>query len=450
MLVCALAAVAIPAAPRPAEACSCYHSNVQCGAAGDFWKTQAVFVGRVLSIENLAPRSLPRFFGRRKVRVRVVEGFRGTAAGQPDVSVLTGSGGGDCGYPFRVGEEYLVYASRNEESGELTTGICSRTRKAEDASTDIEYSRLAAVGRAPAGRVLGEVWLRQSDIGGLAPSPDRPMRGVHVQLQKAASVMTAVSDEHGGFIVEGPEPGIYDVSAEAPEGYVAVAMTRRIEVTDSQSCVAVDITVNYDGRVRGRVVDAHGRGIAAVDVQAVGSVNRDKVLSSIISATTSDDGTYELKGVPPGRFVVGINLKRQSEADVDEPRIFHPGVASSLTAQVVRLRPSERVSAGDLVLPESMAFAPIRGVVVDTAGVPVAGAAVYLKRDGVGGHIVAVRDTNQLGEFVIAALASRRYQVFAEYAGRDLPAKMMQSSEAIAIDAAAGMTPLRLVVRRQY
>ena len=433
--------------PRPAEACSCVLPNAQCGAAGDFWKTTAVFVGRVQSIETRAPKSGPRFLGQRRVQIQIVEAFRGTA-GQSQVTVLTGSGGGDCGYPFKVGEEYLVYASRHVESGDLTTGICSRTRKIEDATTDLEYARQAAAGIAAGGRVLGEVWLRASTLGGAPPQPDRPVAGVRVQLQNAASVLTAVSDDHGGFVVNGPAPGVYKVTAEGPAGYVAVPLRDEIDVPDAQSCVALEVTVKHDGRISGRVVDAQGRGVAAVDVHALAAVNRDKVLSEYVAATTRHDGTYELKALPPGRFVVGINLKRDSDSDRDEPRIFHPGVTEPRDAQVVRMNASEQVTLGDLRLPDSFAVAQVGGIVVDASGVPVAGAAVYLKREGVGGHILAKRETNERGEFVLAALVGRRYEVFAEYAGSDRKANV--SSSAVAIEPASGMPPVRLVVRRQY
>jgi hypothetical protein len=43
----------------------------------------------------------------------------------------TGLGGGDCGYPFKVGKRYRVYSFKTE-SGEFSTGICSGTNVLED------------------------------------------------------------------------------------------------------------------------------------------------------------------------------------------------------------------------------------------------------------------------------------------------------------------------------
>jgi len=63
-------------------------------------------------------------------------------AGQQGKSVelKTGMGGGDCGYPFEVGKQYLVYAWK-DESGLLSTGICSGTGLLEDRKADIASLR---------------------------------------------------------------------------------------------------------------------------------------------------------------------------------------------------------------------------------------------------------------------------------------------------------------------
>jgi len=87
----------------PADACSCAGSGAPCQA---FFDVSAVFVGTVRSIgEHTASAG----FSRRRVHLDVSEAFRGVSSQGVDVD--TGYGGGDCGYPFKVGETYVVYAS---------------------------------------------------------------------------------------------------------------------------------------------------------------------------------------------------------------------------------------------------------------------------------------------------------------------------------------------------
>lgn len=62
---------------------------------------------------------------RYRLRFRVLQTWKGPK--EPFVSLETGTGGGDCGYPFRVGTPYLVFAFTNE-AGILETGICSGNR----------------------------------------------------------------------------------------------------------------------------------------------------------------------------------------------------------------------------------------------------------------------------------------------------------------------------------
>jgi hypothetical protein len=57
-----------------------------------------------------------------------------------EVVVETGVGGGDCGFEFNKGESYLVFASK-EDSGHLSTGICSGTRLLRDADTELRLLR---------------------------------------------------------------------------------------------------------------------------------------------------------------------------------------------------------------------------------------------------------------------------------------------------------------------
>ena len=60
------------------------------------------------------------------MRFVVAESFRGLRSAEAEV--VTGWGGGDCGYEFVKGETYLVYAFRGEKDKLLRTGICTRPR----------------------------------------------------------------------------------------------------------------------------------------------------------------------------------------------------------------------------------------------------------------------------------------------------------------------------------
>src|SRR5215467_4757301 len=122
-------------------ACSCVGPSSPCNAAGS---SAAVFTGTVVGIADPLPSAPGAFAGEprtarrvagfrapaprplRTIRIQVGQALSGIAPGQKEVEIATGMGGGDCGYPFQAGADYVVYAYQNAE-GRLETGICSRT-----------------------------------------------------------------------------------------------------------------------------------------------------------------------------------------------------------------------------------------------------------------------------------------------------------------------------------
>ena len=101
-------------------------------------KSAAVFVGTVVSSKNA--KSTGQYdFNSREVKFSVEEAFKGLSS--TEVSVFTGWGGGDCGYPFQIGQQYLIYAYKDEKTGRFGTSICSRTRQLSEAKDDLAYLR---------------------------------------------------------------------------------------------------------------------------------------------------------------------------------------------------------------------------------------------------------------------------------------------------------------------
>lgn len=79
-----------------------------------------------------------------RVVLSVSRGFKGVS--EKSLTVITGRGGGDCGYYFQVGSQYLVYAARGRD-GLLRTSICTRTKAASAAGGDL--AAIEAIERRP-------------------------------------------------------------------------------------------------------------------------------------------------------------------------------------------------------------------------------------------------------------------------------------------------------------
>lgn len=105
-------------------ACSC----VMPGTPNEALKeATAVFSGMVTDID----RNLTGYGY--KVRFDVEKIWKGIF--DKTVAVSTGIGGGDCGYAFKEGERYFVYAFGDVSS--LAANICSRTRLLSAAGDDL-------------------------------------------------------------------------------------------------------------------------------------------------------------------------------------------------------------------------------------------------------------------------------------------------------------------------
>ena len=133
-LLPALAILSLLLVPSAASACSCMPSGPPCQA---LFQSDVVFVGTVKSIAtDEEAGSDQRLFGRRLVTLSLDRGIRGVKGST--VAVRTGQGGGDCGFDFKEGQTYLVYASRHPD-GWLSAGICSRTRPLSQAADDLAF-----------------------------------------------------------------------------------------------------------------------------------------------------------------------------------------------------------------------------------------------------------------------------------------------------------------------
>ena len=172
-------------------ACECVGPVTTCLAAE---LATAVFVGQVIDITKrgvAVPDAPPAGANWRRVSFKVAESLRGDV---PEaVIVFTGSGGGDCGYDFSAGKSYLVYASK-APTGQLTTGICARTREATRAVQN-EIKELRALAHEP--RKCVQLFVGLFDADCLAGKDL-----THVNLPALATDAPATGDD-GGPVMRG-------------------------------------------------------------------------------------------------------------------------------------------------------------------------------------------------------------------------------------------------------
>jgi len=122
--------------------------------------------------------------------------------------------GGDCGYNFQKGETYLVYAEDDEETGQLSTSICHRTRRLSDAGADLAYLYYYENGGEESTLLEGfATSATQLNRERFAESVDAPLPDLVIELKSDHPPRYTRTDPAGKFIFDGLAEGDYTLSA---------------------------------------------------------------------------------------------------------------------------------------------------------------------------------------------------------------------------------------------
>jgi hypothetical protein len=243
--------------------------------------------------------------------------------------------------------------------------------------------------------------------------------------------------------------GTYEVVAKAPKGYEGVPYN--MEIHDPRGCGTPVLYVRYDGRVAGRVVDSTGAGIGGLplDLVATAGVDKPDGGGSRIQAWTAADGTFELRLVRPGEYLIGFNAARRYDGQPRLPRAFHPGLADPTGAARVVVGVGDRLRLRDFVVPDNIRLVRIDGVVVDDAGRPVRDASIALRMlTGEGETVGPQLLTGDDGRFVFSGVEGRKYDVHVtRYVGSEPRTREAQVATTAPFTASVG-TPVLTVVMK--
>lgn len=439
LAVCALALLA----PAAARACSCVVQSARpCARA---WTAPVVFVG-VAAEERPAPKD-EGGWGRRAFAFNVEETFRGAAAGS--VEVFTGMGGGDCGYEFVVGTRYLVYAHA-DKSGALATSICSATRRAEDARGDLEYLR-GLRGHAPEAAVYGVVIFNSRDLSKGAHLSE-PASGAKVVVEGGALRREVATDAEGKFEVTGLPAGSYTVKVAGRQHASGLNETKPFELRPAQ-CADLHFFMTWDGRVEGRVTNEADRPVSVARLHLAPVGLDAKELSShtkTLTAYSNDEGRFEFKGVPPGRYLIVFNPEGVSRIDEPPyPRTFMPGADDEAGAAVVTVGEGERVTGQDIRLTRRRVEREITGTVVWPDGRPAGtGTTVHLFYTALPHRDVSGAAADEHGRFTLRGWDGETFLVTAVANLED--GKQMCAGPAEVSARGERIAPVRLVIRTPY
>ena len=339
-----------------------------------------------------------------RVRFAVEESFKGVSATEMTLPALEGMCGGRS---FVRGERYLVYARYSDSSG-LFIGVCSPTKKLEEAESDLQFLRsLPAPGTG--GRLYGKVAV---NVGGTKHSP---LSGITVVVKgEMRQRIEMKTDSNGNFELNGLKPGKYIVNIVLPENYVLrISYDKDREVTIfDRGCTPCLFVVQADGRLIGRLTDSAQR--PALANLTLVSIEQPK---RTFWGYSYEDGQFEIEGISPGRYILYIEL---NVSDKEEP-YFYPGVSDRSQATIIEIGMAEKLSGYDFQLPPKLQLRTVQGIIMYSDGRPACGVNIQLVFDegnNEGVYTVEGMDssavTDALGHFTLYGYKGASYKIIAQ------------------------------------
>ena len=348
----------------PTFACDCAGNRPPCQ---EYWEASAVFIGTVIDSRSLTIKQGTYPQQRRAVRISLDEIFRGIEGAE--VEVLTGFGGGDCGFGFRQAQQYLVYAYRSDD-GKLSTSICTRTKSISQADNDLGYIR--GLSKAKTGATIsGEVvkYLRDQQ-GTLA---NQPLPGVKVVIE-GEKKFEAVTDAKGQYRIDQLPAGEYTVKPVAPEHLGARGPERKITVAD-RGCAVESFWLESNAQLSGRVVNPQGFAVARAEIFMI-EPDKERYQGHWEAAYADEEGRYAFKFIPPGRYILLIRFDGMTSQNRPFPTMYYPGVSEKSEAKVFTISEGQILNNYDLEVPPLPQEFEVQGKVLWSNGKPAVGAKV--------------------------------------------------------------------------
>jgi hypothetical protein len=314
------------------QACECREYRTPICA--QFWRSDAVFVGQVLDTKPLK-RKPDDVYTYVMSRFMVQETFRGVSG--PIVNVGTAANT-LCEPKFKKGKRYLVYASLDDKTNQLFSGMCNGTTLAVDIDESLKELRKLAH------REVGE------SISGLVKTRGyEGLAGVAVEVISDGKTFKAMTTKYGEFSVSLPSPGSFKVRVSVP--YVVQLMdssndgfTVRSNQSESGSTFEYDVILEKSqcsyleldvygtdpratGTVAGTVLTATEQAVEKGVVSLINEVDTGPDYVALLKT----DGSFRFERVAPGEYHLVLNARHEVPEEYDAPyaRTYFPGTTDN-------------------------------------------------------------------------------------------------------------------------
>jgi hypothetical protein len=397
--------------------CSCAEERPVCEAFGG---TDVVFVGKVIGgkQKTFTNDGVSETWTIGEIHFQVEEGFLGVQKGN-QITIRSGTGGGDCGYWFKSGETYLVYSWGDAKKG-FFTNICTRTRPIIDAKEDLISLRGLAsknLGAKLSGEIREEIGLDDYTLQNTKPS-----KGINILLHPTlgkGKVYKAKTDADGKFEISGIPAGKFKVTVLLSQNKKLNRWSRTELKSNGFGCLTQWAVIENKNELKGKVIDAEGKPVTdAYTVLISADSDFSTIPKSDIPADSVDsdkNGNFTYTGIPAGRYILAVNYTYPPNNEgSDYPTTFYPNVNNPLQAKPIVIGESDKIRGIIFQLPPKKKVIKVTGKLLWSNGEPVGNFwGVSLIDIDYGGDCSNCwgKITNSKGEFEIYGYEGRKYRL---------------------------------------
>lgn len=379
-----------------------------------------------------------RAFSNRTAHIQVLERFHGDVAGEVAIPFGTSS----CDFEFQEAREYLIDASRDPKSGGLRTGTCSRTAEIKDPHQLDVYRNLLSQSGPPT--IFGFVTRQPSDLERFYRA-SKPVARAVITVRSGEQTWQAATDVEGEYSLALPAPGAYQLEA----GLSELPERQRVLTLDMLpgQCRRVNFSAIALGSIRGRLLDAGGRGVSGelVEIRGVPPKPDPRHISRQLTAA---DGGFRIPRLTAGDYQLLINPglppRQHQRSGQRSPygETFYSGAAPTGQAVTIHLDSGQDLDNLDFRLPMAAPEWRIQGGIQAPNG-DVEAVKVWLVEEGwpedkavIDGFPVDVD-----GRFTLVGTQGRPYAIFGHYRDANV-----HYHSAIAPLIPGAQSPIRLVL----
>ena len=397
-----------------AQACDCDGrvpgiKGVQtCGA---YWYSEAIFTGLA---EKITTGN-----GAMKVTFAVEKPIRGVT--EKTIEVFTSDNEGSCGYPFKEGERYFVYASKGS-SGKLGESLCGPTVLLKDAEDDLEYVKDLEAGKFGS-RIYGNVYEDKQKSYNEKRSFEK-LAGIEITIKGDTgkkNKFKTKTDENGFYIFKDIPPDVYRVTAKFPQALREIMrddLVARFAVIykDNARCGTQDFVATRQGSIRGKIVGQNGeiplqQRLSLFPLDENGNVMPYRAPEE--KYANRETGEFFFKVVPAGRYLLAINLNNCPYPTNGFPAMYFPGARDKTAARIINVNDGEHLSLEDFRILPVLKERWFSGVVLNADKTPAAGVKVRLLDGNMNkcSNFHLEVKTDEAGRFRLQGFETYEYQV---------------------------------------